>query len=146
MGSLSLDEAKTQLLTLDSLFAIEELEKQCLSLPQVDFPVSHYFGPDIYIREMTMPAGTLAIGHAHKFEHTNILLKGKILVNMGGDVQILEAPLIFKGNPGRKAAYFIEDTIWQNIHATELKSLDEIENHFIEKSDNWLAAQNSEGI
>ena len=36
---------------------VADLEKEMLEMPQADCPVAHHFGPGIYIREVTLPAG-----------------------------------------------------------------------------------------
>lgn len=123
---------------LSALAKAEFAEREMLQLPQVDCPVVHHFGPNICIREVFMPAGTFAIGHKQKFEHLNIMLRGKVLVaNDDGTTVTLSAPLIFVGKPGRKIGYILEDMVWQNVYSTELKNIDEVEAHFMEKSDDW---------
>ena len=42
-------------------FALEVLKQ-----PQVACPVTHHFGPSIYIREVVMPAGTVVVGKIGK--------------------------------------------------------------------------------
>lgn len=116
----------------------EVIESALLELPQVDCPVAHHFGPGIYIREVTLPAGIYATGHAQKFEHLNILLKGKVAILSDGEVKVLEAPLIFTGQPGRKVGYIIETCVWQNVYATSETDIDKLEAHFIDKSQTWL--------
>lgn len=118
--------------------AIERLEAHLLDLPQVECPVVHHFGPGIYVREVTLPAGALAIGHAQRFEHLNVMLKGKVaLLDDSGHPKVLEAPLIFTGKPGRKIGYIIEETVWQNIYATEERDIDKLEATFLDKSESW---------
>ena len=51
----------TQLLYTEQ--KVQTLEAVFLEQPQVDCPVVHRFGPGIYIREVTIPAGALSIGH-----------------------------------------------------------------------------------
>lgn len=125
-----------------SLLAVTSMinaEKELLQQPQVDCPVVHHFGPNLCIREVFMPAGTLAIGHKQKFEHMNIMLSGKVMVvDDNGNTNILTAPMIFVGKPGRKIGYVLEDMVWQNIYATDLKDVEAVENYFIEKSESWL--------
>ena len=113
-------------------------EKELLQYPQADCPVVHHFGPGVCIREVFMPAGTLAVGHKQKFEHLNLMLRGKVMViNDDGTAHVLAAPMIFVGKPGRKVGYVLEDMVWQNIYATDLKNPDDVEAHFIEKSEDW---------
>ena len=123
---------------LMSLPAIDEAEKAMLELPQVSCPVVHHFGPNICIREVFMPKDTLAIGHRQKFDHLNIMLKGKVMIlNEDGSTKVLTAPMIFMGKAGRKIGYVMEDMVWQNVYSTDLKNIDEVEDFFIEKSENW---------
>jgi hypothetical protein len=125
-------------LVLRALTKLENPEKALLEHEQSPCPVTHYFGPNLCIREVFMPAGTLAIGHIQKFDHMNIMLKGKVMVlGENGDMLTLTAPLIYVGKPGRKIGYVVEDVTWQNIYATDLKDIDAVEAKFIEKSLDW---------
>lgn len=118
---------------------IADLEKEMLDMPQADCPVAHHFGPGIYIREVTLPAGIFAVGHAQRFDHLNIMLTGKVAIVDDGKVRVLEAPLIFTGKPGRKVGYVIETCVWQNVYATEETDIDALEAHYLDKSENWKA-------
>jgi hypothetical protein len=119
---------------------IEEIEQKMLTLPQAECPVSHKFGEGIYIRELSMKAGTLAIGHEQRFKHFNVFLKGKVLMrNEDGSTTILEAPMTFFADGGRKVGYVLEDMVWQNIYPnpeneTDIESL---ETKWLIKSDSW---------
>jgi hypothetical protein len=124
--------------TLAVLAQLENAEKELLQHSQTDCPVVHHFGPGVCIREVFMPAGTLAIGHKQKYEHLNLMLRGKVMVvNDDGTSTILSAPMVFVGKPGRKIGYVVEDMVWQNIYATDLKNADDVEAYFIEKSEDW---------
>lgn len=102
-------------------------------LPQVECPTTHYFSPGIYIREMFLPAGTIAIGKIHKHAHMNILLKGRLaLVGENGDRTELVAPMTFASPAGtQKAVHVLEDTILQNVHATNERDLESLEAQLI---------------
>jgi hypothetical protein len=123
-----------------TLADIEKLEGALLPLGE-DIPIKHTFAPGIYVREGFFRAGIVAIGHQHKTEHVNIVLKGSFSVLEDGAVRQVVAPCIFVSKPGiRKVAFFHEDTIWTNIHPnpenkTEQEDLEKI---FITKSDTWL--------
>lgn len=118
---------------------IADLEEEMLDMPQADCPVAHHFGPGIYIREVTLPAGIFAVGHAQKFDHLNIMLTGKVAIVDEGKVRVLEAPMIFTGKPGRKVGYVIETCVWQNVYATEETNIDALEAYYLDKSENWKA-------
>lgn len=127
-----------------SNLVVANLEKEMLEMPQADCPVAHHFGPGIYIREVTLPAGIFAVGHAQKFDHLNIMLTGKVAIVDDGKVRVLEAPLIFTGKPGRKVGYVIETCVWQNVYATEETDIDALEAHYLDKSENWKAYDNEQ--
>lgn len=121
---------------------VADAEKELLKHEQVNCPVFHRFGPGVYMRETHFPKGTLAIGHSHKHEHTNIILKGRlVIIHPDGTTTECVAPTVFKGYPGRKAAYFFEDTVWMNIHPTEETDIEKLEEIFIEKSDAYLESE-----
>lgn len=117
---------------------VETLESHMLEHKQVDCPVIHHFGPGIYVREVHLPKGALALGHAQKFEHLNIMLAGKVAMpTPDGGLKILEAPSIFVGQPGRKFGYILEDVVWQNVYATNETDIDKLEAMFLDKSETW---------
>lgn len=120
--------------------AVDRLEEAMLHMPQVECPVIHHFGPGVYVREVTLPADTFAIGHEHRFEHLNIMLKGAVaIVGDDGQLKVLRAPLIYTGKPGRKVGYIMEDTVWWNVYATEERDIDKLEEFLFRKSDSWKA-------
>lgn len=120
---------------------INHLEKEFLKLPQVECQITHRFGPGIYIRERSAPAGALIIGHEHKTEHTCVLLKGRMRFFLNGKVTDIKAPCIFVAQPGRKMSYQIEDSVFLNIHTTTETDLTKLEELLIVKSEGWTAHQ-----
>jgi len=123
---------------------VEKAEVAMLEMEQAECSVVHRFGPGICIREVSIPAGTLAIGHHQNFEHTNIMLKGHVtILNDDGsttEMDATESPIFYIGKPGRKIGYIHTDMVWQNIYATEETDIDAIEDHFVTKSDGWQAS------
>lgn len=116
--------------------SLDEVELAVLDLPQVECSMVHRFGNGIYIRELTMPKGTLIVGHNHRHNHTNFILKGKAIMHTEGNPPMtLEAPMVFEWGPGRKVIYNLEETVWQNVHAIKSRDLDEIEEFLYDKSD-----------
>lgn len=114
---------------------ITEAAKRMLAYPQAECPVIHRFGPGIYIRELSMPSGTFAIGHHQKFEHMNVMLKGRVtMLNDDGTTTELVAPMVYVGKPGRKIGYVLEDVVWQNIYATTETNVEILEEMFLDKT------------
>ena len=121
---------------------VEKMEGFMLTHEQASCPVIHRFGPGVYIREVMIPAGTLAVGHHQNFEHTNVMLKGRVtILNDDGTTTELIAPTIFVGKPGRKVGYIHEDIVWLNVYATDETDVEKLESTFITKSDTWSAGQ-----
>lgn len=117
----------------------DSLVKHCLQQEQAEIQVIHRFGPGIYIREALLPEGTLVIGHTHKTEHTNIMVKGRLLIlHADGTVTELIAPTCFTSKPGRKVAYILEDVIWQNVHATTETDVRVLEDLLLDKDNEVL--------
>ena len=106
----------------------DEMAAMMMQRDQPPCPVIHRFGPGIYIREATYPANTLIIGQNHIHPHTNVLLKGSILIVDGeGKTAKLTAPFVFVAPHGSKKGYTLEETVWQNIYATNETNVELLE-------------------
>jgi len=117
----------------------DQVEAAFLEQPQADCPVTHRFGPGIYIREVLLPRGAYVVGHAHKTVHLNIMLTGRLgLFDDEGNETILSAPQTFVAGMGRKVAYIYEDVVWQNVHATTETDVETLEDTYLDKSAVWL--------
>lgn len=126
---------------------VQTLEKEFLKQEQVACPVIHRFAPNIYIREVSIPAGTLSIGHYQKTEHLNIMLKGRVtMVNEDGSHTELIAPQVFVSKAGRKIGYIHEDMVWQNVYSTAETDVEKLESMFLEKSMTWQESQKSQEL
>lgn len=118
---------------------VERVELALLGQEQADCPVVHRFGPNVYIRELSIQAGAIAIGHYQKTEHLNIMLKGRVTMLLeNGTTREVTAPTIFVSKPGRKIGYIHEDMVWLNVYSTSETDVEKLENMFIDKSDSWL--------
>ena len=129
---------------IDSLLSqkVENLLSQTEKMPQVDCQTKHYFGPSLYIREVTMPAGTVVIGKPHRKEHMCIMLQGRMIVVLGdGTKQELVAPMTFVGSAGRKVAYILETTVFQNVLATDETDIDVLENMLVDNTQPMLEGE-----
>ena len=118
---------------------LDAAEAALLGQPEFDCPVTHRFGPGVYIREVFMPKGAYVIGHRHKTTHLNVMLTGVIgLFNDDGTETILHAPQTFVAPPGRKSAFIYEDVVWQNVHATDETNVEKLEEMFLDVSPAYL--------
>ena len=126
---------------------VQMLEMAFLKQPQVDCPVVHRFGPNIYIREVTIPAGALSIGHRQTTTHLNIMLAGRVtMINEDGSKTKLIAPQTFVAPPGRKIGYIHETMIWQNVYATDETDIKKLEEMFLDKSVTWQESQKNQQL
>lgn len=117
---------------------VDIMEQAMLQLPQVECSVEHIFGDGIYIRQVTLPAGAMVIGHFQKTVHMNIMIKGKVMMPDGnGGSKILSAPMTFQGSQGRKVGYVLEEVLWQNVYATHETDIDKLEATYLDKSPAW---------
>lgn len=122
---------------------VDELEKDLLALPQADFKTSHYFGPGVYIREVVLPAGIIAIGHHQKFSQLNIVLSGSVAMVDGDHVKTVTAPCIFTGPPGRKCGLVMTETVWLNVYPNpdNVTEIEKLESIWLEKSEGFVRSK-----
>jgi hypothetical protein len=118
------------------------LEKQLGALygaavaqPQIKCEEKHHFGPNIYIKEVTMPAGSLIIGKHHRMEHLCNMISGRMFIlQEDGSKKELVAPMTFMAKPGRKVAYIVETVVFQNIYSTPETDIEKLENMCVDNS------------
>lgn len=116
---------------------IDNIIKKIHALDGVPCPISHYFAPGVYVREMVIPAGTVAVGHNHKEEHICTLTKGRIMFfRQDRKVEIWDAPHTILAKPGHKIVYAVSECVVQNIHPNpdNCRDQDELERRFITKN------------
>lgn len=97
-------------------------------------PLKHTFAEGYYIREINTPAGQFIITKIHKEEHPFFLMKGECsILTEDGPIKIM-APYYDITKAGTKRIIYIhKDVTWVTVHATNLKTVDEIEEEVIAK-------------
>lgn len=120
---------------------IQAMELAGLYYTQAPCPVLHHFGPGIYIREVHMPKGMLAIGNMHSGSHMNAFLKGKIILHKESGVTEMSAPVLLHTLGGRKIAYVEEDSVWANIYSTDCRDVLQIEQETCSSSNVYKLAR-----
>lgn len=115
---------------------VEMLVTSARAFEQAPCPVRHIFLPGRYIREITIPAGTIVVGHYHKEANINVLAVGGLaIVNEDGSVSKLYAPYSFISDSGkRKCVYALEDTIFLNVYNTDETNVGVLENQYVDKT------------
>lgn len=98
---------------------VQRIEDEISRHPQVHCPVRNFFARGMYIREMTIPAGTLATGAVHKTDHLTMIVKGRVKIISENGEQEYTAPATIMSRAGsKKAALAIEDTVMLTMHNT----------------------------
>ena len=99
------------------------------------FPLEHFFAKGLYVRKLTVPAGTLTVTKIHKHSHATFLLKGEITVIEESGKRYVEAPAMFITSAWTKRAIFHHtEVIIVTVHATEETDVDKIEEEIIAKN------------
>lgn len=107
------------------------------NLPKVHCPITHHFAPGVYLREMFIPKGTVAVGHFHKEQHFCTLVQGVALfIKEDKKPEMLTGPCTFLADPGHKIVYAATDIIVQNVHPNpdNITDQDKLEELFIAKT------------
>lgn len=118
---------------------IAKLERAILEQPQVPCPVIHSFGPGVYMRQLSLPAGNIAIGQHQNFEHVSIFIKGRMtFFNEDGTRKEVQAPMTFISPPGQKIAYVHEDSVFMNVYSTNETDVEKLEDFYLTKKESFL--------
>jgi len=108
---------------------------------KIEIPVEHIFSAGVYVRQITIPAGSLVMGKRHRHATCNILLKGVLTVYTDEDMPpvTVSGPLIFTTEPcAKKFAYCHEEAVFLNVIPTDSTDPDEIEKAWIIPEDEYL--------
>tara|TARA_R110000764_G_C10912202_1_gene372851 strand:- start:366 stop:821 length:456 start_codon:yes stop_codon:yes gene_type:complete len=95
-----------------------------------EFPITHDFSDQLYMRKMKMKKGSLVVSTYHNTDHFWFLLEGRIQVNTNGEIIEHIAPCYEKSIKGAKRLIIcLEDCMFINVHKnpTNTESLEEIE-------------------
>lgn len=107
--------------------AITAVEKIILSASQIDCPVKHHFSPGVYIREMTIPEGTVLTGKIHKTEHLCIMCGDLELAQDGLSERLIGFHVLESKVGAKRLGLAHKDTVFTTVHATnetDIKTLE----------------------
>lgn len=105
---------------------VERLEDIIAQAPPVACPLRHHFGPGVYLREMTIPAGVTATGAVHKTEHLTIIV-GHCLLTTDDGVREFCGHHTIRSKPGMKrACHALLTTTLTTIHVTDETDLEKL--------------------
>lgn len=94
------------------------LEQMQASGLKAELPLQSFVTGNLLARQLSMPAGTFAIGEIQRFGHVSVLLSGEIsMLNETGGITRLVAPATFPSKPGvRKVGFVHKDVVWTTVH------------------------------
>lgn len=123
--------------------AMDELEAFMLThFEPLEFPLVHRFTDKMYIREMSMPAGSLWTSRIHATENPFVVSMGRAWVKIdNGSWECIEAPYTGITKPGTRRVLYIErDCIWTTFHVNEdnCQDIETIENRLTEQHINCI--------
>lgn len=98
------------------------------------FPLKHTFADGIYVRQMSMNAGSIVVGAIHKHLHVWFLLTGHISVVTEDSSEDYIAPCYVVATPGTKRIIQAnEDSIFVNIHKnpSNTQSIEQLEKNIV---------------
>jgi len=122
---LNLEKIDTPL-DINTMYYIEDL-MQILPNP-VKLKHNNIIGDGVYLRELTVPKGTLLIGHTHKNSHLFVVLKGKAKIITTYENLIVKQGDILKTKPyTKKIGIVYEDSSFLNIYKNPDNLTEEID-------------------
>jgi len=101
---------------------IEEYEQFALTQDQVEIPPTERYIAGMYVREITIPKGTILTGRVWKDGYVDIMVSGDISVATPDGIKRLKGWNVLEGKAGRKrAGYTHEDTHWITVHKSNVR-------------------------
>ena len=103
----------------DRAFALEASIRANIgtTLEPRKLPLRHFLANGVYVREISMPAGTVVVGWIHKHDHVAAMLTGDISIYDETGLQRMKGPTTFISKAGIKRAIYVhEDTIFTTVH------------------------------
>jgi hypothetical protein len=123
------------------------IEAKMLGYEQTEIPLEHIFSAGVYLRQITIPAGTIVMGKRHRNATCNILLRGTLQVFVESDKPpiTIVGPHIFTSPPGaKKFALCLEDAVFLNIFPTNETDHEVIEKQVVIPEEEYLALKEAE--
>ncbi len=122
--------AKTAKVVFDRMVEFENALSQVKGAKFGDdcAPLRHFFGDNLYIREITMPTGMVVVSKIHKTNCPYFIMRGDVSVIDGENEIRIKGPYWGMTKAGTKRILRIhEETVWITVHATKETDLKLIE-------------------
>lgn len=128
---------------------LEEAIKKHEGFKELHLDTHHHFSNGLYVRQLDIPKGIVIVGKRHRESTLNILAKGSMVIIDGNSNFTITAPYTFTSEPySKKSAYALEDCSFINVHITDSKNVDEIEEKVIISDEEFdkLLSKNKEDM
>ena len=85
----------------------------------------HFSAGGVYAREQTLAAGQEVEKHVHDYDHLSYLGAGRALVEVDGEMQVLDGPCMLEIKAGKKhRIQALTDLTWLCIHSEAIADPD----------------------
>lgn len=126
--ALSHDDIVSALCNILANEGVEHLENVSAGADRIDLQLKETMIGELYIREITIPAGTMLTSKVWLSSYADIMISGKIAVATMDGVTILEGYNLLRGKKGRKrCGYAYEETKWVTVHKSAALTTDGLE-------------------
>lgn len=123
-------DARSKILRFESLLAAH---------PTAEFgdnprcPLKHTFVDGLYVREISIPAGSVLTGKIHRHAHPNFLVSGSVeMFTEQEGLRVIHGPLFMISLPGTKRVLrAITDLVWITVHRVESTNPEDAEKEII---------------
>jgi len=155
----------------DVMLATLPFQKEAINIPNIDYritllkmeramrqskgfrpasfyPLTHTFANGMYIRQIFVPAGHLALTYIHRQSHPYFLLRGDVTVIEERGNKRIQAPFSYITPAGTQRLCFCHtDTIWSTVHLnlSNERDIDKIEKDIYATHYNELFAEGEKG-
>lgn len=111
---------------------VERLEAIAQGMPQVPIKTEHALSGGMYARTITIPAGTMLTGAAHKTDHLCVCMGDIEVLTDEGPRRLTGLHVLTTAAGMKRAGYAHAETRWTTICRTDLTDLAKIEDELVE--------------
>lgn len=112
---------------------VERLERMSLALPQTAIPTEHVLNGGMYARTITIPAGVLLTGAAHKTDHINVCMGDIEVLTDDGPKRLTGLHVLATKAGMKRAGYTHGPTRWTTICRTAQTTVQAAEDELVEQ-------------
>ena len=122
---------------------LDRWEEYITQFEPADCPLEHSLPDGMYVRKITMPAGSIIVSRIHKFDNPFFITKGKLsVVSENEGIVEYTAPFMGITKPNTRRILFVhEETDWTTVHLNpeNIRDIPEIENRLTYMKQSTLA-------